>query len=337
MASGRVGGTRSKISGAIGSEVYQIRRNDDGTYVQIVSAKGEQTVNYTTPRLQAQRMCTAMVESMMRDLKEVAKISMQAGANKSKSLNAFSSYNLQLVARDCQAHWYGNNQFVYPKMNRFDIEQKDLGGLFLLSAGTLQFDVFEGHATQGHPSGGLVDFPNATRTPEGLYFTLPYTDCTIAEFMKANRMTRLDTVVFCFFGSYAEEAQGSEEPEIYYKHNYMIAQINPELSDGTRLTAEVIPNLFVGQSKREVICRKYAYFPYIFLGFSLDTLQRSEEPYTWGAFSISYADGKKKISSASYQWYEDFDNAWMENSAPTNVFGSWIGDPANEHYPNIFV
>ena len=49
MASGRVGGTRSKVSGQIGGEVYRIVKNDDGTYSQIVSVKGETTVNYTTP------------------------------------------------------------------------------------------------------------------------------------------------------------------------------------------------------------------------------------------------------------------------------------------------
>ena len=336
MASGRVGGTRSKISGQVGAEVYQIRRNSDGTYTQVITAKGETTVNYTTPRLQAQRMCTAMVESMMRDLKEVAKISMQSAANKSKSLNAFSSYNLQLVARDCKANWYGNNQFVYPELDRYDIEQRDLGGLYMLSSGTLQFDVFQGHATQGQPQGGLIDFPNSTHAPEGVYFKIPSDGCTVGEFLKANRMTRLDTVVFCFFGSYEQLSTGSEETVILYKHNYLIAQINPAISDGTILTLDVIPNLFVGQSKREVVCRKYALLPYIFLGFSLDSFGLSEEPYTWGAFSISYADGKKKISSTTYKWFEEFDDAWMANSAPTNVFGSWIGEPENHNYPNIF-
>ena len=210
MASGRVGGTRSKISGQIGQEVYQIRKNPDGTYSQIVNAKGEISVNYTTPRLQAQRMCTSMVEAMMRDLKEVASISMQSAANKSKSLNAFSSYNLQLVARDCKANWFANNQFVYPELNRFDIKQRDLGGLYMLSSGSLQFNVFAGHAEYENPSGGLVNYPNATHTPEGVYFRLPNYGCTISEFLRANRMTRLDYVVCCFFGSYAEDV-----PEAY--------------------------------------------------------------------------------------------------------------------------
>ena len=336
MASGRVGGTRSKISGQIGQEVYQIRRNPDGTYSQIVNAKGEITVNYTTPRLQAQRMCTSMVEAMMRDLKEVASISMQSAANKSKSLNAFSSYNLQLVARDCKANWFANNQFVYPELNRFDIKQRDLGGLYMLSSGSLQFNVFAGHAEYGNPSGGLIDYPNASHTPEGIYFRLPNYGCTISEFLRANRMTRLDYVVCCFFGSYAEDVPDSEETEVYYKHNYMIAQINPALSDGDIITDDNVSMLFVGKSNRDIICKRYARWPYLFLGFDLDVQGKSEEPYTWGAFSISYADGKKKISSSSYQWYDAFTGAWLTGHAPADVYGSWIGEPLVKPYPYIF-
>lgn len=336
MASGRVGGTRSKISGQVGEEVYQIRKNNDGTYTQVITAKGETTVNYTTPRLQAQRMCTSMVEAMMRDLKEVGKISMQSAANKSKSLNAFSSYNLQLVARDCKANWYGNNQFVYPELNRFDIKQRDLGGLYMLSSGTLQFNVFAGHATQDYPTGGLIDYPHSTNAPEGLYFSLPYNGCSIGDFLRANRMTRLDTVVFCMFGMYAEYNTETEENDLFYKHNYMIAQINPALSDGVVITDDILPQLFVGSSNRNVICKRYAQRPFIFLGFDLDIINKSEEPYTWGAFSISYADGKKKISSSSYQWYEEFNDAWLSGHAPADVFGTWIGEPQVKPYPYIF-
>lgn len=336
MASGRVGGTRSKISGQVGEEVYQIRKNTDGTYTQVITAKGETTVNYTTPRLQAQRMCTSMVEAMMRDLKEVGKISMQSAANKSKSLNAFSSYNLQLVARDCKTNWYRNNQFVYPELDRFDIKQRDLGGLYMLSSGTLQFNVFAGHATQDYPTGGLVDYPNSTNAPEGLFFLLPSYGCTIGDFLRANRMTRLDTVVFCMFGMYAEYNAETEENDLFYKHNYMIAQINPALSDGVAITDDILPQLFVGSSNRNVICKRYTHHPAIFLGFDLDIIGRSEEPYTWGAFSISYADGKKKISSSSYRWFEEFDDAWLSGHAPADVFGTWIGEPSVKPYPYIF-
>ena len=90
MASGRVGGTRSKISGSVGDVVYQIKRNPDGTYTQIVYGKPEDVTQTITPRGQAQKMCTSMVEALMRDLKEVGRVCMQSAANKSKSLNAFS-------------------------------------------------------------------------------------------------------------------------------------------------------------------------------------------------------------------------------------------------------
>ena len=142
MASGRVGGSRSKISGLVGSEVYKIVRNPDGSYSQVVQTKGSYTVNTTTPKLQAQRMMVSMVEALMHDLTPVAKISWQSGANKSKSLNAFSSFNLQLVARDCKANWYGGGRFEYPMRRWWISGEWDSVGPWMLSSGTLNRNLF---------------------------------------------------------------------------------------------------------------------------------------------------------------------------------------------------
>ena len=41
MASGRVGGARAKVRGQVGDLIYQVVRNDDGSYSQEVYAKAE--------------------------------------------------------------------------------------------------------------------------------------------------------------------------------------------------------------------------------------------------------------------------------------------------------
>ena len=128
MAISRVGGTKGKLSGQVGSTIYQIRKNADGTFTQIAYNKGERTETTFSPKLQAQRMCMGMVESLMKQLKPLIGISFQAGTNKTKSCNAFSAANLRLVQRDCMEHWYANNKFVFPRQYKGYPDFSELGG-----------------------------------------------------------------------------------------------------------------------------------------------------------------------------------------------------------------
>lgn len=336
MASGRVGGTRSRISGLIGSEIYRVIRNDDGTYTQIVSAKGEQTSTFTTPRLQAQRMVTAMVESMMKQLKPVARISMQSGANKSKSLNAFSSFNLRLVALDCKAHWYGGNTFVYPRHSRYDMNIRDLGGAYLISSGTLQWNAFDQKVYERFPQARFKSFPQGYDSFYGLQFNTPGDCVTVADFVRLHRLTRLDTVVFVGFRSILIWNEQTEEYDEHLSHEYILAQINPNIADQTILTDVVFNELFIFDTSLVVqpVRRKDNSF-YAF-GFPMKLMDGDEQLYYWTAFTISYYEGRKKISSSSYETLEGTSDPWILNQKPTEVFGSWMDDPHNTHYPSPF-
>lgn len=61
MASGRVGGTRSRVSGQIGTEVYQIRKNPDGSYSQVVMAKAETRKDHLTYEVARQRLFMSVI------------------------------------------------------------------------------------------------------------------------------------------------------------------------------------------------------------------------------------------------------------------------------------
>lgn len=337
MASGRVGGTRSKISGQVGSTVYQIRKNADGSYSQVVTAKGEQTVTFTTPRLQAQRMVTGMVESLMKQLKKVASISMQSAANKSKSLNAFSSFNLRLVAQDCKAHWYQDNAFVYPGMSNTKEYPDDLGGLYMISAGTLQFNLFDEYSDD-------VNWQTTYKAPYSWnddFYSMRwhYSDDveTVGDFYKAYRITRLDTIVLCGFlagqKNYDPETGDVEE---FYKHLYIIMRPNPAVPDSALLTDDVIQSMFLIDANydyRIAIRKDGAGFA---IGWQVENYEvENLIPYMAG-FSISYADGRKKISSSNYVNAYGHGGTWLNGHAPTDVFGTWIGEPWNRHYPSPF-
>lgn len=338
MASGRVGGTKAKVSGKVGNEVYQIVKNPDGTYSQIVRAKGTTTVNRTTPKLQAQRMCTGMVESMMKQLSPVAKISMQSAANKSKSLNAFSSFNLQRVMADCKANWYKDNRFPYPRFSNSKNYAVDLGGPWLISSGSLQFNLFDKVLNRYIDLSHWPDFNPRVNESLVLTWSVKGRYNTVGDFFKAYRITRLDTIVMCgfYYRMYnIDEESGDADEE--HKHVYLILKPNPRISDNTPFTPQVIDHLFSVQTNKNIIWGWKDDKKIFGVGWAVNNFV---DISIWGyaaAFSISYLDGKKKISYSQYKNLAYGSETWLSGAQPTRVFGSWIGEPQNQNYPSPYI
>ena len=338
MASGRVGGTKSKISGQVGSTIYQIRKNDDGSYSQIVTAKGQQTINRTTPRLQAQRMCTGMVESLMKQLAPVGKISMQSGANKSKSLNAFSSFNLRLVAQDCKANWYGNNQFPYPYWMQSKQYEMDLGGPWMLSSGTLQFNLFDGYAQDNRDQWAESPWDGWQYDCYMLKWHIKQGVTNVGQFLASYKITRIDTIVFCGFldREWCVDEE-NDEWESLDKHLYLIMHVNPTISDGTPLSPAVLRNLFIIDSNYDFQILFRPDYTEFGIGWVVENYEETGVIYYLGAFSISYLEGKKKISSSRYVGLHGDNTPWISNSWPAYRFGSWMGQYSDHNWPSPFV
>lgn len=336
MASGRVGGTRSKIRGQVGNVVYQVVRNSDGTYTQISYGKPEDVTQTITPRLQAQRMCTCMVEALMRDLKEVARISMQSAANKSKSLNAFSSFNLQLVARDCKTNWYAGNKFYYPNTNNIGTPSEQLGGEYMLSSGTWQYNGFDEVVHLTEPWKVWEHSSMFGKRFAGVRFTLlPYTE-TVGQFLQRHYMTVLDRMVFACFHDWWED-QGEEEERIYNtKHSYIFIDINPQVKLERPITYEALKELFVFTSDLNVFAEMSDDGMSLYVGFLIDNQREDAYFYTEGAFTISRMEGKAKISSSSLNPVPGSDGQYFLGQAPADVFGSWMGTPTVVPYPSPF-
>lgn len=336
MATGRVGGTRSKIAGQVGTEIYQVRKNPDGTYSQIVYAKGERIETETSETLQAQRMVTCIVEAAMRDLKPVGQISMQAYTAKTKSLNAFASFNLKLVADDCKANWYGNNRFYYPVRSMKGAPNEQLGGRFMLSSGTLQADVFDDILHYYDAAGNISGDWNVHDVFAGVKFLIPPEVTTVGQFLKYHRMTRLDNVVFVVFHDWVEESPETGENQQYTRFSHLIAQINPTVRDDEVLTSDVWEKLFVWESDWRSCARLARDGSFGILGTMHDTYDLDEHITFWGAFTISYITGKKEVTSAYLLGDDTGDEPYYADAAPADVFYSWMNQPRLIPWPSPF-
>lgn len=337
MASGRVGGTRSKKSGQVGDTIYQVVKNPDGSYTQIVYGKPEDVTQTITPRLQAQRMCMSMVEALMRDLKEVGRISMQAYANKSKSLNAFSSFNTQLVANDCKSNWYGGGKFHYPPTDFIGSMHEQIGGAWMLSSGTWQFNGFDSLLYKYSPIDLFPYRQYILSEFVGMRFTMLSGPETVDHFLRRHYMTVLDSLVFVAFQTEAIQDPESGDIDEATKYVYFIATINTSIPSDTIITEQVLKDLFVCKSSFDVFKMMSDDGKGFYMGLMTDNEQDIYRVQSYGGFTISYMEGKKKISSSSMTLVqENFDN-YLYNYCPADIFGTWMGEPRIKPYPSPFI
>ncbi len=336
MASGRVGGTKSKVSGTIGSEVYSLRRNPDGSYSQVVSAKPETTTYTNTEKQAAQRMVTAMIEALMRDLTPVARISMQSGINPSKSLNAFSSFNLNKVREDMIANWYGNQKFVYP-IKDSDVK---LGGIYTISAGTLQLMKGEvsniGYSYDGWGLNGHKWFNKRVNHWVGMQKRCMCSDGTLGTLLRESNMLRTDVFVSVCNREYFIYNPELEEDEIVYKYDYVIAKLKDTLPDSTSLGELESDDVWEVTSNCDAIfhfCKDELLFT---VGSGIPFDNHDDKLLYYANFMISRRDGMKKISSSVFKNRYSGESTWLFGHAPTNVFYSWLGEHMNDHWPSPF-
>lgn len=336
MASGRVGGTKSKVSGTIGSEVYSLRRNPDGTYSQVVSAKAETTTYTNTEKQAAQRMITAMIEALMRDLTPVARISMQSGANQSKSLNAFSSFNLNKVREDMIANWYGNQNFVYP-IKDSDVK---LGGYYTISAGTLQLIKGEsnnyGWSFSGWGDNGHRWFNKRVNLWVAMQKRCSCSDNTLGTLLRENNMLRTDIFVSVCNREYFIYNPELEEDEIVYKYDYVIAKLKDNLPDSTTLDDLESDDVWEVTTNCDAIfhfCKDELLFT---VGSGIPFDNYDDHILYYANFMISRRDGMKKISSSVFKKISPGEGSWLYGHAPTNVFYSWMGAHITDRWPSPF-
>lgn len=336
MAVSRVGGSGGKLKGQVGDIIYQVKKNSDGTYTQYTYTKGGHTEETLTPKLQAQRMCVAMVESLMRDLKPVAGISFQSGTNKSQSINGFSSNNLRLVQRDCKDHWNDNNTFVFPARRRHVARVIDLGGRYMISSGSLNRNNFDALEFDHTPASHYNDIHLFDCMLYGLKFNVRFGVDTVNDFLSAHQMTRSDKVVFCGFRSWINYEPDPDDPQDEYKHDYVIVSLNTRISGNTVMTPEILHSLFVIDSSigfTFYIARNGRFFT---IGYLCDFYNIDEQFFYVAGFTISYLTGRKQISTSFYQNPDGETEPWLLNAAPADVFGSWMDEPWRKPYPSPF-
>lgn len=114
MARSRVGGTKSKKSGALGSEVYQVRRDADGSYYQYVYAKPEDKKLGLSPTLARQRMIMSIIMRHMGLLRPFMNACSQYVPEGSLSVQEFVRLNIKRLSQLADDERYDWAQVWWP-------------------------------------------------------------------------------------------------------------------------------------------------------------------------------------------------------------------------------
>ena len=133
MARGRLGGTKSKIRGKVGTDIYQLKRDPIGTLVQSVYGQNPNPT-YTNTETQAKNRCImGQIERMWHWLPQIIKDSFATVPRGALSFQRFSKLNYPLLREDFETHFKENNVYSWvPKR-----EMQAPAGTWLLTDGTL--------------------------------------------------------------------------------------------------------------------------------------------------------------------------------------------------------
>ena len=333
MASGRVGGTKSLISGKVGDDVYSIVQSDNGSYRQVVAAYVPTKAQTKTIKLALQQMCTAMVQAMMKDLKPLGRVSFQSGANKSKSLNAFSSYNLYLVAREAKDHWNEVHDFEFPEKG----EGLKIGGRWILSSGTLKYNCFGGYFADSWSDSWIDQNVRYSWAPFGVWFAKQNQYRTIGQWMDSYKLTYSTEIwIACYFTN--QEGTGLGQ------YCYCQIKINPQVNRNLENTEANLEQLFIINSNKWGVkgwCRPTEYMSQLrhalCIGFRPDAGAENYIAIFGKAFTITYVNGRKQISSATLDFiHSDHETEYAVWRYPAVCVSSWTDPTIPAPVPNPY-
>lgn len=115
MARGRVGGTRSKIRGAIGSEIYYIGKNDAGRTTQVVTARPEARAYSNTPAQAKNRCIMGQIHRMFHLLPQIIRQGYHGIPEGTLSFQHFAKINYPLLKKDFETNFEWNSEFSWSR------------------------------------------------------------------------------------------------------------------------------------------------------------------------------------------------------------------------------
>lgn len=300
MGRGKLGGTKAKVRGKIGSEIYQVKRASDGQLVQHVY-KAPESREYTNTEAQARaRMIMGQIERMFHILPDVIRYAFKSIPNGSLSFQHFSKLNYQLLREDMQDHWESDTQFDWrPK---YDLSAP--AGVWRLTDGELQpFTYQRALFSQGENNDLEISWDAPNNNP------------TIGDLLKACGMQWGDKLMVLFYVKPVETGLPYIEQ--------ITCSVNPEYYANTPLMQTSVDDVFLQDSDWDILISYSSRLHEMSL-----TASGGRLPFEYQAACAAYiiireTSSGTKFSSSNFEWLLRDQVGGYPRNTPQQAFVSW--------------
>lgn len=301
MGRGKLGGTKAKIRGKVGSEIYQIKRADDGVLSQHVY-KAPEARQYTNTEAQAKaRMIMGQIERMFHILPDVIKYAFATIPTGTLSFQYFSKINYDLLKQDMEENWEYTPNFDW----RPKYQLSAPAGIWNLAQGTLAQIKPDAYSYQ-HGYNGYIA-PQFHHVAE---------NATLKDFMDYLGMRKNDELHIYFYRRWRD----SIEPEI----SEIVVRIKPNADVSQLLAPNYHSSFFAVDGALYVGLAFDARFSVFVLRLGGNDIGRDYINDCFGIMNVRRNASKVEFSTTQFTWCVPYNNADYTRNAPNNVFDTWL-------------
>ena len=301
MGRAKFGGTKAKVRGKIGNEIYQVTRNDNGQVVQkVYQAPESREYTNTEPQAKA-RMIMGQIERMFHILPDVIKYAFATIQNGTLSFQHFSKLNYDLLKQDQTDNWQYWSEFDW----RAKRDMTAPAGIWKLTEGTLPEIYPLSYAS-------VVEWNNYVRA----YFETSATSGTLGDFMKVIGMQRTDELRVYFY----QRWNNSPDPLI----SSISIKINPASPDDRRIGQGGVSDVFIVDGVFSVSLRYFARLNLYGLEIGGNDIGRAYVLDCFGFLLLRESSKGLQFSTCRFQWTLGANHSMYEVNNPSSVYQSWL-------------
>lgn len=301
MGRGKLGGTKAKIRGKVGSEIYQIKRADDGVLSQHVY-KAPEARQYTNTEAQAKaRMIMGQIERMFHILPDVIKYAFATIPTGTLSFQHFSKINYDLLKQDMEENWEYTPNFDW----RPKYQLSAPAGIWNLAQGTLAQIKPDAYSYE-HGYNGYIA-PQFHHVAES---------ATLGDFMDYLGMRKNDELHIYFYRRWRD----SIEPEI----SEIVVRIKPNADVSQLLAPNFHSSFFAVDGALYVGLAFDARFSVFVLRLGGNDIGRDYINDCFGIMNVRRNASKVEFSTTQFTWCVPYNNADYTRNAPNDVFDTWL-------------
>ena len=300
MARGRLGGTKSKIRGKVGSEIYQLKRDPNGTLVQSVYGQNQNPTYTNTPAQAKNRCCMGQIERMWHVIPDVIRDAYAKIDPGTLAFQHFSRINYDYVVSQFNLLSGGISSLNWK-------EKRDLAAPaaeWLLCDGTLPEVFFP-----------LTSWLEAYNNALDWYYNLDDDDYTLGAFLKFMGYQKGDYLRFYVFVDFADDTPATIEVIDTY--------LNPSLDVRSILPYPMSDDVFIKTKDNgwQVLCGINRAFPHLRLRCPQDSTKRIIACATLQI--VRPSDVGTLFSSCRFRWFQVPQSSIYPRKTALDVWPTW--------------